>query len=134
MRLCPNCGLQTGDEARFCINCSAVLPEISASPVALPLKDLRTVMFLAGAVGIVFMGVGHFYVYRIPRGVAFFTLGTATGLIFVVAVLGGFFAASIEIAGLVGVARLALWIWQTRDAYLLTKAYNESLKNAARTS
>lgn len=132
MRVCPNCGFETGDEARFCINCSGVLPELQAVPVVLPVKDVKIVMFLAGAVGVVFMGLGHFYIYRITRSVAFFTLGTITGLIFVVAVLGGFFAASIEVAGFIGLVRAALWFWQARDAYVLAKAYNESLKNAAR--
>lgn len=128
MRECPNCGFRTENEARFCVNCSTALPEIAVGSVALPLKNLKTVTLIAGLLGVVFMGVGHFYIYRITRGLVLLLLGTVTGLIFVVAALGGFFAASVEIAAIVGLARLVLWVWQTRDAYVLAKAYNNSLK------
>jgi len=134
MRACPNCGFRTSNDARFCVNCNTVLPEVKVSTVPLPLKDLRTVALIAGVVGVVFMGVGHFYVYRITRGLVLLVAGTATGIIFIVAVLGGFFGASNDIAALVGVVRLALWGWQTRDAYLLGKIYNDSLRNSAQLS
>ena len=130
MRACPNCGFRTTNEARFCVHCNTVLPELKVSTVPLPLKDLRTVALIAGVVGMVFMGVGHFYVYRITRGLGLLVAGTVTGLIFIVAVLGGFFGASTFVAAVVGVARLVLWGWQTRDAYRLGKAYNESLRDS----
>jgi len=131
MRACPDCGFRTSNDARFCVHCNARLPEVKVSTAPLPLKDLRTVALIAGVVGVVFMGAGHFYVYRITRGLGLLVAGTVTGLIFVVAVLGGFFGASTGIAALVGVARLALWGWQTRDAYRLGKAYNDSLRDSA---
>lgn len=130
MRACPNCGFRMENEARFCVHCNTVLPEIKVNTAPLPLKDLRTVALIGGVVGVVFMGVGHFYVYRISRGLAFLVAGTITGVIFIVAVLGGFFEASEEIAALVGVVRLVLWGWQTRDAYRLGKAYNDSLRDS----
>jgi TM2 domain-containing membrane protein YozV len=134
MRACPNCGFRTSNEARFCVQCNAVLPEIKISTVPLPLKNLRTVALIAGVVGVVFMGAGHFYVYRIARGLALLVVGTVTGLLFMVAVLGGFFGASTNIAALVGVGRSVLWGWQTRDAYRLGKAYNDSLRDSAQLS
>jgi hypothetical protein len=134
MRACPNCGFRTSNEARFCVHCNAVLPEVKVTPVPLPLRDLRTVALIAGGVGVVFMGAGHFYVYRITRGLSLLVAGTVTGLIFIVAVLGGFFEASTSIAAFVGTIRLALWGWQTRDAYLLGKAYNDSLLNSTQPS
>ena len=131
MRACPNCGFLTSNDARFCVQCNTVLPELKVGTVALPLKDLRTVALIAGVVGVVFMGAGHFYVYRLTRGLALLVAGTVTGLVFMVAALGGFFGASTNIAAVVGVARLGLWGWQTRDAYRLGKAYNDSLRNSA---
>lgn len=131
MRACPNCGFRMSNEARFCVHCNTVLPEVKVSTVPLPLKDLRTVALIAGVVGVVFMGVGHLYVYRITRGLGLLVVGTITGLIFIVAVLGGFFGASTGIAALVGVPRLVLWGWQTRDAYRLARAYNDSLRDSA---
>lgn len=131
MRACPNCGFRMSNEARFCVHCNTVLPELKVRPVPLPLKDLRTVALIAGVVGVVFMGVGHLYVYRITQGLGLLVVGTITGLIFIVAVLGGFFGASTGIAALVGVPRLVLWGWQTRDAYRLARAYNDSLRDSA---
>jgi TM2 domain-containing membrane protein YozV len=131
MRVCPNCGFRMGNEARFCVQCNTILPELKETPVPLPLKDLRTVLLIAGVVGAVFMGAGHFYVYRIARGLALLVAGTITGMIFIFAALGGFFDASTTIAALVGGVRLVLWGWQTRDAIRLGKAYNDSVRDSA---
>ena len=130
MRACPNCGFLTSNDAKFCVQCNTALPELKMGPAQIPLKNLRTVTLIAAVVGVVFMGAGHFYVYRMARGLALLVVGTFSGILFIVAALGGFFEASTSIAALVGVARLGLWAWQTRDAYRLGKAYNESLRNS----
>lgn len=75
------------------------------------------------------MGVGHFYLRRMGRGVVLLLSGILTGILFFVAMVGAFFTIGIA----VGIARLSLWIWQMYDALKLTKRYNEVLETTSKT-
>jgi len=127
MAVCRTCGSQSSKGVRFCQVCGAVVQETAkANP---PGKNPGTAVLVAALVGLLFMGAGHFYVQRFVRGIAILIAGIATGIVFFVAVFGGFFAASFLIALSFGLIRIGLWLWQIRDAHKLAKHYNEVIEN-----
>jgi TM2 domain-containing membrane protein YozV len=79
------------------------------------------------------MGIGHFYVGRITRGIVILIVGMVTGIVWYLLFFIGVLAAFVGQAGLfglsilVGLGRLALWVWQIHDAYSLAKRFNESV-------
>lgn len=78
------------------------------------------------------MGFGQFYMTRFKRGILVLIAGIVTGIIFFVAVFGGFFGDSFTIAATVGSIRLILWMAQIYDAHKLANNYNEKLKDTGR--
>lgn len=128
MRTCRNCGAEVAQDVRFCQNCGAVM-EISETATQLPFKSGSKTILLAGIIGILLMGFGHFYLTRFKRGITILIVSIATGMIFFIAVFGAFFALSLPVAAAVGVLRLGLWLWQTYDARKLANIYNEKLKD-----
>jgi TM2 domain-containing membrane protein YozV len=102
------------------------------TPELLQYKSERKAILLAAVVGVFLMGFGHFYMTRFKRGILVLILGIVTGIIFFVAVFGGFFSESFTIAAAFGSMRLALWMWQIYDAHKLANVYNEKLKDTGR--
>lgn len=74
------------------------------------------------------MGVGHFYLGRMGRGIVILLSGILTGILFFVAMVGAFFTIGIAF----GIVRLSIWIWQMRDALKLTKRYNDVLETTGK--
>jgi TM2 domain-containing membrane protein YozV len=132
MLVCGNCGADVAAGVRFCQNCGAVVQVTAPKVAVLPFKIERTAILLAALPGVLIMGVGHFYLARIARGLIILGASIVTGMVFFVAVFGGFFSSSLLVAALVGSVRLALWIWQIVDARKLTKKYNESLEGTGK--
>jgi TM2 domain-containing membrane protein YozV len=82
-------------------------------------KNPGVAALLAFLVGIAFMGVGHIYVGKIGRGIVLLIAGLALrGLAFMF-ILGSF----ITVIAIV-ILSLAVWVWQTYDAYKLAKQFN----------
>ena len=132
MQTCRNCGTEVAQNIRFCQNCGAVM-EASAEPTQLfPYKSERKAITLAAIVGVFLMGFGQLYLTRFKRGILILIAGIVTGIIFFVAVFGGFFGVSFPIAATIGSTRLCLWMWQIYDAHKLTNTYNGKLKDTGR--
>ena len=132
MQTCRNCGTEVSQNIRFCQNCGAVM-EASAEPRQLfPNTSEKKAVTLAAIAGVFLMGVGHLYLTRFKRGMLIMAVGIVTGIIFFVAVFGGFFGASFPIAAAIGSTRLCLWTFQIYDVNKLTNTYNERLKDTGR--
>lgn len=132
MVTCRNCGAEALVGFKFCQTCGAVLPLTGPKVDALPFKKEKTAILLAALPGVLVMGIGHFYLVRVARGLMFLVASIATGILFFVAVFGAFFSASFLVAAVVGSLRLILWIWQVIDARSLTNKYNEFLENTGK--
>lgn len=114
--------------ASNCPNCGAALDIVLSANVSVLRKKPGLSLVLAGLVGALFMGVAHFYLGRIGRGVAILLAGILTGIVFIAAMAGAFFTIGI----IFGIGRMALWIWQTLDAHILTKRYNDVLESTGK--
>jgi len=95
-------------------------------------KGVATVLAAVfGLLGI--LGIGHFYVERIRRGIGFLFLGIVLAMILAMLIAmglgspGGFYLLAIGI-GLLAVVDLAVWVWQVYDAYRLAAEYNYHLR------
>jgi hypothetical protein len=91
-------------------------------------RRVSTALLLAGLIGVLFMGVGHFYLRRTARGLMLLIAGLLTWIGFVAAMVGAFFTIGI----LFGIALVSLWIFQMYDALRLTRRYNEWLETTSR--
>jgi len=69
------------------------------------------------------MGVGHIYVGKIGRGIVLLIVGIALRGLVAFALIWGFFA-GLGAFILLALVSLALWAWQTYDAYKLAKQFN----------
>jgi len=132
MEICLNCGAEAAVGVKFCQTCGAVLQLTAPKVDALSFKNEKTAVLLAALPGLLLMGVGHFYLVRVARGLMFLVVGIVTGVFFFVAVFGAFFSASFLVAAVAGSVRLILWIWQVIDARRLTKKYNQFLENTGK--
>jgi TM2 domain-containing membrane protein YozV len=81
---------------------------------------------VAGA--LLFLGVGHFYVGRIRRGLAFLIAGWAINILLFISLLFFWLLWPIIITVALGIASFAIWAWSIYDAYSLAKQYNEHLQ------
>lgn len=105
------------------------------------MKSPGIAALLAAVVGLFIMGVGHFYVGRIVRGVGLLIsgwvlLGVFYGLfvysfsVGLVGSLNGSSSSDISVLFLpliIGLIWLVLWAWSIHDAYELAKWYNAHL-------
>lgn len=132
MVICRNCGAEAATGVKFCQTCGAVLQLTVPKVDALSFKKEKTAVLLAALPGVLLMGIGHFYLVRVARGLMFLGVGIVTGILFFVAVFGAFFSASFLVAAVVGSVRLILWIWQVIDARRLTKKYNQFLEDTGK--
>jgi TM2 domain-containing membrane protein YozV len=79
------------------------------------------------------MGIGHFYVGRIARGIAILIAGLIMDIAFFFFLSFGMVAAFFGGGGLLGLAILiglitvVLWVWQIYDAYTLAKKFNKAV-------
>lgn len=128
MPFCKNCGAHYAEGTGTCGNCGSALESAISPSVAGLRKSASVALLLAGLVGVLFMGVGHFYLRRMGRGVVFLLSGILTGILFFVAMVGAFFTIGIAF----GIVRLSIWIWQMRDALKLTKRYNDVLETTGK--
>ena len=144
---CDQCGKAVPADAAFCPSCgrkrqvsieSPPPPSVqTASPGALVTvtesKNPGVAALLAFFVGIGLFGIGHVYVGRIGRGLVLLVISIVIHIplflgfvalplsVFVSAsAFGGWFIAVVFF----GLVNLALWVWQTYDAYKLAKQFN----------
>ena len=105
-------------------------------------KNPGVAALLAFFVGIGLFGVGHVYVGKIGRGVVLLVVSIIlhVPLVFGIvslpftalygaAVFGGWFIAVVFL----GLVNLALWVWQTYDAYKLAKQFNAHVQQYGKT-
>jgi TM2 domain-containing membrane protein YozV len=125
LSFCKECGAHNAEGVRNCVNCGATLQAPIPSSVLLLRKKVSTTLLLAGLVGIVFMGVGHFYLGRMGRGTVILFAGIFTGVLYYAAMITAFFTIGL----MFGIVRVLLWVWQIYDAHKLTQRYNYALEN-----
>jgi len=135
---CDQCGKAVPADAAFCPSCgrkrqvsikSPPPQSIQTASPAVPViavtesKNPGVAALLAFLVGIGFMGVGHIYVGKIGRGIVLLIVGLVLRGLVALALIWGFFA-GLGAFVLLGLVSLALWVWQTYDAYKLAKQFN----------
>jgi TM2 domain-containing membrane protein YozV len=160
MPFCRICGVQYTEGARFCSNCGAALEappatyhvtrslgEVTVS--RLPRKNTGVAALLAALGGIILLGIGHFYVGKIGRGVVLLVVGLVLKILLValpvflipISLLSILFS-PVPPTGTIGLAllilillsasNLGLWIWQIYDAYALANLYNELVERTGK--
>jgi hypothetical protein len=141
---CPKCGKEVPVEANFCPSCGYAFNQVPpAKPVILPnQKNTGIAAVLALVLGIFgLMGVGHVYVGKIKRGIILLIIGIIFGILSIFSTLillslfTGFSTFGLGSIGaiIVIIIDLALWIWQTYDAYSLAKKYNKAVQETGKT-
>ncbi|MBI0583255.1 MAG: TM2 domain-containing protein [Methanomassiliicoccus sp.] len=149
---CPNCGTELPDNSAFCANCGANLTSGGAAPVypaqpyqysALPLKSELISILLAFFIP----GAGHLYLGKWVRGIIFlvsyFGLNIVSGVLLFNAI-GNLANASdpnfilnisndlLVMISVISVVTFIIWIINLVDAYLLTKKYNDALRQTGK--
>jgi TM2 domain-containing membrane protein YozV len=96
-------------------------------------KNPGVAALLAFFVGIGLFGIGHIYVGRIGRGLVLLVISVGIrillflGLVALplsVLVRASAFGGWFMLVVVLGLVNLALWVWQTYDAYRLAKQFN----------
>jgi hypothetical protein len=92
----------------------------------IPLKSPGVAVMLALIAGLFgFWGIGHIYAGRAGKGVVLLIAGIVIGALFWASVI-----LTLILIGIFGVIVFGLllfggWLWQTYDAYLTAREYNE---------
>lgn len=92
-------------------------------------KNEGVVVVLAAVLGLFgLMGIGHMYIGKIGRGLAFLAVGIVLEILILPTIL---LAESMEtligFMSLLFIVDIIIWIWQIYDAYSLAKYYNTYL-------
>ena len=131
-KYCSNCGerFDLNEEIKKCPKCGIDLqkesiPTTSSVVNQLPYKSPGTaalIAFIGGIFGL--PGIGHIYIGKVGKGIGILIAGI------IIAALLVFITISFEIilSFILGIAYLALWIWQIFNARKLAKEFNESVR------
>ena len=131
-KYCSNCGerFDLNEEIKKCPKCGIDLQKESIHTTSsvvnqLPYKSPGTaalIAFIGGIFGL--PGIGHIYIGKVGKGIGILIAGI------IIAALLVFITISFEIilSFILGIAYLALWIWQIFNARKLAKEFNESVR------
>ena len=97
-----------------------------------PLKSPGVALILGLILGLFgLMGIGQIYAGKIARGIIILILGLiVVPMMIVIAFMGATitFGAVWILLPVISIIMFVLWIWQSYDAYVLTKRFNEGLQ------
>jgi len=138
MPFCPKCGKEVPAEATLCPSCGYTFNQVPpAKSTVLPeQKNTGVAAVLALVLGIFgLMGVGHIYVGKIGRGIVLLIVGIILDVLAWGSFIMGFVTFGLGFIGTIifAIILLALWIWQTYDAYSLAKKYNKAVRETGKT-
>lgn len=114
--------MSEGDD--FCRACGAKLSTKVARVTPAKPKDRGVTLLLAILIGLIgFYGMGHVYLGRVGRGIAFLIADWVVGAI-------GIFCMFVfwPLAAIFFLGSLGLFLWQIFDADALVKRYNRTLE------
>lgn len=139
MPYCPNCGKEVQADASFCPSCGHNL-KVAPAPRPAPSvptehKSSGVAAVLALVLGIIgLMGIGHIYVGRIRRGIILLIIGIFLAVLTWGSFLLGFvtFGLGFLVGIFFAIILFALWIWQTYDAYSLSKKFNAAARETGK--
>jgi hypothetical protein len=142
MPFCRNCGAEYIEGTKFCQKCGSALQPVAVAPApiaAVGRKEAGIAALIGAIGGLLLFGLGHFYVGKIGRGLAFLLVGIILKIALVVFYFGGVMvflfggsSAAIVMLILVAILNLGVWIWQIYDPYALAKTYNAEVERTGK--
>ncbi len=123
---CSKCSFDNPAGVSFCGNCGHELSKRAARVLGVKSKDRGTTLVLAILLGLFgFYGMGHIYLGRAARGVAFLLTDWAVSIVGVVFM---FTAILWPVGVMFFLVSVGLFFWQILDADSLVRHYNKVLE------